>query len=341
MMLEMIIKALFGALNVLSPLIAMGLIVIAFRFFYWPSIAGWLGERRVRSSLSSLPPETYTVLHDVLLPCKDGNTTQIDHIVCGPAGCFVIETKAHAGWIFGKAGDRQWIQSFNKRSKFRFQNPIMQNVRHINAVRHIINAPVHNVVVFVRGHFPKGRPDGVFIPGELKHFIRSFEKTDTHFNAEELKNTLQDASLTTSQAKKTHVRRLQKKYGGRWHTTAGHACVAVSIIIFLFAPFHSQWPYVTAISIAPQHQTAIHPRITKSTIKQPQQQSRKTFTPIQVIAMSKGHAAIIEEGQIITLHVGQQSPLGWRLEDASTQHADFINPKGSRVHYGKTLRKSK
>lgn len=51
------------------------------------------GEEKVELLLSSLP-DTYSVFHD--LPCPLGN---IDHIVVGPTGVFVIETKSHRGNI--------------------------------------------------------------------------------------------------------------------------------------------------------------------------------------------------------------------------------------------------
>lgn len=43
-----------------------------------------------------LDTEEYIVLHDLLLPYKDG-TTQIDHVIISPYGIFVIETKNYTG----------------------------------------------------------------------------------------------------------------------------------------------------------------------------------------------------------------------------------------------------
>ncbi|MBT9258160.1 MAG: NERD domain-containing protein [Clostridiales bacterium] len=57
------------------------------------AIRGAGGEERVAKALSSLP-DGYVVFHDVL--CPVGN---IDHIVVGPAGVFLIEAKSHRGEI--------------------------------------------------------------------------------------------------------------------------------------------------------------------------------------------------------------------------------------------------
>lgn len=52
-------------------------------------VKGLEGENIVLEQLNTLP-ENYFVFHDVKLPGGYGN---IDHIVVGPTGLFVIETK--------------------------------------------------------------------------------------------------------------------------------------------------------------------------------------------------------------------------------------------------------
>lgn len=59
----------------------------------WSWFQGALGEIEVGRQLSTLGPE-WTVLHAV--PIGDG-ATDIDHVVVGPAGIFVLNSKHHAG----------------------------------------------------------------------------------------------------------------------------------------------------------------------------------------------------------------------------------------------------
>jgi len=54
---------------------------------------GASGEEKVARILEALPDD-YTIIHD--LPCPLGN---IDHVVIGPHGVFVVETKAHGGSV--------------------------------------------------------------------------------------------------------------------------------------------------------------------------------------------------------------------------------------------------
>ena len=62
------------------------------------------GEETV-AQLLSLLGDAYRVIHDAVLPGMRGN---IDHIVLGPNGVFVIETKNHKGFITCN-GD-SWMQ---------------------------------------------------------------------------------------------------------------------------------------------------------------------------------------------------------------------------------------
>jgi hypothetical protein len=122
--------------------------------------------RLSRDIKTRLRPPDYHLLNHITLRLKDGTTTQIDHILVSRFGVFVIETKDYKGWIFANAKDRNWTQVLY-RAKFRFQNPIHQNYRHVCAVRELLDflAPdiVHTVVVFAGGaEFKTDVPDGVF-----------------------------------------------------------------------------------------------------------------------------------------------------------------------------------
>lgn len=116
-----------------------------------------------------LPPD-YHLLNHVTLQLSDG-TTQIDHILVSRFGVFVIETKDYRGWIFAGAQDRYWTQLFF-RAKFRFQNPIRQNYRHVCAVRELLDfldpEAIQSAVVFTeKAEFKTDVPNGVFTLSEF------------------------------------------------------------------------------------------------------------------------------------------------------------------------------
>lgn len=91
------------------------------------------------------------ILSNVTLRLIDGTTTQIDHILVSTKGVFVIETKHYSGWIFANLTSKVWTQVFFK-VKYKFQNPLFQNRRHVKAVRKLLEfvSPqnIHSIIVF-------------------------------------------------------------------------------------------------------------------------------------------------------------------------------------------------
>ncbi|MGN0846598.1 MAG: NERD domain-containing protein [Kiritimatiellia bacterium] len=137
------------------------------------------GEEWVADRLSELPRERFVVLNDVMLPTRDGITTQVDHVVLGTTGIFVVETKDYSGWIFGDEKARQWTQSFRS-GKYKFQNLIRQNWRHIYVMADLLDLPTRyfrNVVAFVgEAEIMTQVPDYVVSGGNLCRHILSFDR---------------------------------------------------------------------------------------------------------------------------------------------------------------------
>jgi hypothetical protein len=64
--------------------------------------AGAEGERRVGAVLGELPP-AWTVLHDRLL--RPGRTeVNLDHVLIGPGGVFLVDAKNRAGRVTEHGG---------------------------------------------------------------------------------------------------------------------------------------------------------------------------------------------------------------------------------------------
>lgn len=94
-----------------------------------------------------------SIFHDLYLQKKNGGFAQIDIVVAIPQGLIAIEVKDYSGWIFGNEKQKYWTQILNYgREKYRFYNPIMQNVGHIKALREqskqIDCLPIFNIVLF-------------------------------------------------------------------------------------------------------------------------------------------------------------------------------------------------
>ncbi len=162
----------------------------------WAAIKARRGARRIQNQGEALvsrvlgsefSPPDYHLMNHVTMRMDDG-TTQIDHILLSRFGVFVIETKHYSGWLLGRADDRKWTQVWFT-SRFRFQNPVLQNKRHVRAVQSVLDflppEAVRSVVVFSgSAEFRTGVPPGVLRVGELVGHLRM--QTDVIMSPEKL-----------------------------------------------------------------------------------------------------------------------------------------------------------
>jgi hypothetical protein len=108
---------------------------------------GAAGERALGSALEKLRDERFGVLHDRQIP---GTKTNIDHIVIGPAGIFVIDAKRYTGLVErrdrGWFLDRDWRLYVNGRDQTKLVRGMPKQV---DAVRGSLAAsPYPNVATF-------------------------------------------------------------------------------------------------------------------------------------------------------------------------------------------------
>jgi hypothetical protein len=177
------------------------------------------GEARLsRAVKRRFRPPDYHLLNHITLRLKDG-TTQVDHILVSRFGIFVIETKDYKGWIFAGANDRKWTQVLY-RAKFRFQNPIRQNYRHVCAVRELLEflepGVVHPVVVFAgEAVFKTEVPDGVFTLPKFLAYVESHRSEVMSVNrAQFCVGRLEATRLAITQATDVeHVLELRRQHG--------------------------------------------------------------------------------------------------------------------------------
>ena len=323
------------------------LIVLAMRL-YSPKIKGWLGERKVREVLDGLNSEC-TCFHNVLLPIN-GETTQIDHIVFSGDMCFVIETKAHAGWIFGSANNKTWTQMFNKRSKVSFQNPTMQNYKHILAVREFVgDVIVTGVVVFTRGKIKSERIEAVLYSHELKDYLLDNSKNHS-FNNERAIQGLAKAMITEASAHREHVRRLQSIYGGRWRIPLANSFLVIALCLFLFKAEVVDFAKNSASIVHPIASASVnntknrmHSYNTQSaphviyrpelghSVKSNKNIKQKVFLP-SVNGFMKGKVVVTtQSGNYLVISIGEITADGWKLLASDSTSATFLHSSGERA----------
>lgn len=116
---------------------------------------GECAERDVAQVLSLLDARRYTVFNNVVVPSflVDGiKTAQIDHLVVPNFGVFCVETKAHAGAVYGDRKHQNWIYYLGKES-YKIYSPVRQNYYHIKTLNRLIgdllNKAIESYIVFV------------------------------------------------------------------------------------------------------------------------------------------------------------------------------------------------
>jgi hypothetical protein len=102
--------------SLLAPRLSLALGALAtvaagwrFRFRPSPDASAWrrgaAGERRTARLLGPLQQEGWAVLHDLAVP---GSRANLDHLVIGPAGVFVIDSKQYRGRLHLDPSGRLW-----------------------------------------------------------------------------------------------------------------------------------------------------------------------------------------------------------------------------------------
>ncbi len=109
--------------------------------------------RRVRPARGFLSASKRFRLFDFknVIVADDRGTTEIDVIVVGNSGVFVVELKDFNAWIFGDENADKWTAVYRDKSKYPFQNPLRQNFRHIKALESRLRIPpdaFHSIVAF-------------------------------------------------------------------------------------------------------------------------------------------------------------------------------------------------
>ncbi|MDD2830377.1 MAG: NERD domain-containing protein [Sulfuricurvum sp.] len=193
------------------------LLIIVILFFKSPFMKGKIGEVIVNSINSATLDETiYIPIKNVTLSLKDGSTTQIDHILVSKYGLFVIETKNMKGWIGGGEDQKEWTQQIFK-DKYRLQNPLRQNYRHIKALEEILEVPptaLTSVIAFVgECTFKTTMPENVFRGISYTKYIKSFDQERLNpLQIRQILSKLQRKQLEQSfTTDRTHVQNLKER----------------------------------------------------------------------------------------------------------------------------------
>ena len=126
---------------------------LCFRVLYTRSAvlkSGIDGERQAAAALRALP-YAYHVLVNPVFRVR-GKVMELDAVVVGKNGVFIVETKNHAGVITGKT-DAEWWSQVKRRGAKTMKNPLLQAERQHKLMEQLLAdakqaCPVHSFVYF-------------------------------------------------------------------------------------------------------------------------------------------------------------------------------------------------
>ncbi len=115
------------------------------------SFGEWLAEHYAKIMTDSL------VLHDVLIDGADGYTSQIDLLMIGSKGIYVIEVKMFVdAKIYGNASKSKWYYYKHGR-KYEIYSPLKQNKKHVEYLKEFLkdfgDVPCFSIITMVCDDF--------------------------------------------------------------------------------------------------------------------------------------------------------------------------------------------
>ncbi len=125
------------------------------------------GENTTASIISALPNDYYGFQN--LIVSFDGKKSELDMVVVGKTGVFIVETKNYKGSIYGNYESHQWIQHKMGRGgtpySKEFYSPVKQVGTHIYRLANHLRQ--YGVRVYVNGLVYFADPDtSVFVDGD-------------------------------------------------------------------------------------------------------------------------------------------------------------------------------
>lgn len=175
---------------------------------------GDIGEYNVAQVLELLDKNEYKVINGLLIPFKNGNTVQIDHLIVARTGIFVIETKNISG-IVKKQDDNFWFQVNGKYTNT-FYSPIKQNSGHILAIKKIlgINSEriFHSIAVFPNDTKVEISDDRIVTIDGLCAKIESFDEHVMNYSViNKMYDSFKKFNIDSEENRQKHTENLQKK----------------------------------------------------------------------------------------------------------------------------------
>ena len=160
---------------------ALLLLIAALTLWAWMRMTAI--QRGVTRTLRNISDR---LVRDVMLPDGIGGYVPVDALVLRGRQIFVLDIRDVEGAVFGSEKMDVWT-AMGRRRRYQFNNPIRPMHDRVTAVK--LLAPdcdaIPRILFTSRGHFPKGRPDGVQLLEEFAQpLLRAKQKSPIELSAD-------------------------------------------------------------------------------------------------------------------------------------------------------------
>ena len=114
-------------------------------------LSGGFGEWMAKVYSKTLPGTL--ILHDVLIDGADGYTSQLDLVLVGNKGVYVVEVKTFTdAKIYGDTKKSKWYY-YNHGKKYEIYSPLKQNQKHVEYIKTFLkdfgDVPVFSIITMI------------------------------------------------------------------------------------------------------------------------------------------------------------------------------------------------
>ena len=127
------------------------------------TFAVWLKLTAVRRGVTrTLRTISDRLIRDAILPDGIGGFVPVDALVLRDKRLYVLDIRDVEGAVFGSEKMDIWT-AMGRRGRYQFNNPLRPMHDRLTAVKLLVPGleTASRILFTSRGHFPKGRPDGV------------------------------------------------------------------------------------------------------------------------------------------------------------------------------------
>lgn len=157
--------------------------------------SGLAGEINAVQNLAQLSDD-YTIINNPIIT-TNGSNNELDNLIIGSNGIFIVETKNYTGLIHGNINDKNWIQEKvvkNKPITKEFYSPVMQVKQHGRRINEFLRTLGYNITPETIAYFVNPDTtlsiDGIsdtkiFCKKELNEMINMIESFKSDINLSE------------------------------------------------------------------------------------------------------------------------------------------------------------